>query len=157
MTRTLVNINRWIKFLSLVSILIFSLLNAQAQAIAAVRIGGKWGYIDKQGSIAVPFKFDGIAERYYNGRAWAKKGNKFGYIDPKGKWAIKPKFDTVIDFNDGRGLVRKDTAWYMLDPKGKIVMKCISFDPYVMSLTRSGSFTTAAPASLPIRVMDLSI
>lgn len=102
----------------------------KAQVFAAAKIGGKWGYVDKVGNIAVPFNYDAVAERFHEGLAWAKRGTKFGFIDAKGKWIIKPKFDTVVDFHRGRALVRKDTGWYMLDPRGKIVMQCISFHPY---------------------------
>jgi hypothetical protein len=119
-------------FLASILFLFLCVPKAEAQAVAAVKIGGKWGFVDKAGNIAVPFKYDALAERFNDGLAWAKKGAKFGYINEKGKWVIKPKFDTVIDFHSGRGLVRKDTAWFMLDKKGKIVMKCISFVPYIV-------------------------
>jgi hypothetical protein len=119
-------------------------LNTQAQrAFAAVKIGGKWGYLDNGGNLAIPIKFEGVGEQFSDGLAWAKSRGKFGYINTKGKWAIKPKFDTAVDFHRGWGLVKKDTAWFMLDKKGKIVMKCITFKPYEIELINPYSYGRA--------------
>jgi hypothetical protein len=118
--------------LTFLAVLLLAGKSVNAQIVAATKIGGKWGYIDRLGNIVVPFDYDALAERFYDGRAWAKKGKQFGFIDIKGKWAIKPKFDTVIDFHRGRALVKKAGHWFMLDKKGKVVMECISYDPYVV-------------------------
>jgi hypothetical protein len=127
-------ISRLVKSAALAfSILFLYSHQAEAQAVAAVKIGGKWGYIDQIGNIAIPFKYDAVAERFYEGLAWVKKGDKYGFINTRGKWAIKPKFDTVIDFHRGRALVKKLDHWFMLDHKGRTVMECISYEPYKVS------------------------
>jgi hypothetical protein len=44
---------------------------------------GKWGYLNKLGKVAIPFKFDD-ASPFREGRACVTKGNKRGVIDSKG-------------------------------------------------------------------------
>ena len=52
-----------------------------------VKINGKWGYIDKDGKIAIKPKFD-LALGFQEGRARIKLYGKWGYIDKDGKIII---------------------------------------------------------------------
>jgi hypothetical protein len=38
-----------------------------------------------------------------------------------------------VDFHRGRALVKKENHWFMLDKKGRVVMECISYEPYVVN------------------------
>ena len=68
-----------------------------SQGMAAVKIGGKWGYIDKTGKLVVPAIFD-TAEPFIGGLAAVDQSttsNGFtGYIDRTGK--------KVINFSDNK-------------------------------------------------------
>ncbi|WP_180961536.1 WG repeat-containing protein [Hoylesella timonensis] len=50
-------------------------------------VGGKWGFIDKQGKEVIPLEYDSIANyrRFKNGKALVLKGEKFFQIDSKGR------------------------------------------------------------------------
>lgn len=50
-------------------------------------VGGKWGFIDKQGHEIIPLKYDSIANhrRFKNGKALVLKDEKFFQIDYKGR------------------------------------------------------------------------
>jgi len=56
-----------------------------------VRVGGKFGYIDRDGKMAVNPQFD-EASRFALGLAAVTVGSKSGYIDESGKLVINPQF-----------------------------------------------------------------
>ena len=70
-----------------------------------VKIGNKWGYINKNGKIVIPLKYD-YADDFRDNLAWVRLGNKRGYINKKGKLKISAKFDEMYDFCNGIAKVR---------------------------------------------------
>lgn len=92
--------------------------------------GGKWGFVDENGTEVVPPKYDYVYD-YENGKAKVQLGEKtfwidkdgnetsppaaqsgasftvfcmpgsFGYIDVNGKWAIEPQFYAAHEFSEG--------------------------------------------------------
>jgi len=68
--------------------------------MAAVRIGAKFGYIDKDGKVAIMPQFD-FAGSFSEGLAAVGIGNKIGYIDKQGKIVIEPQFDFAGAFSEG--------------------------------------------------------
>ena len=56
-----------------------------------VEVGSKWGYIDKQGRLAIPLRFD-WATPFSEGRALITVGVLNGYIDLAGNVVIAPQF-----------------------------------------------------------------
>jgi hypothetical protein len=89
--------------------------------LAGVRIGGKWGGVDKTGKIVVQPQFEAsppqsdvaleIVARdirrvtLSDGLAAVRVGNKFGYIDMTGKYVIDPQFDEADPFVDGLAMI----------------------------------------------------
>lgn len=72
----------------------------------AVRVDGKWGYIDQTGQIKINPQFAEAWNFTENGLAAVKQEGKWGYIDETGKYVIEPQFDKVGDFNnDGLAVV----------------------------------------------------
>src|SRR5262249_43054146 len=51
-----------------------------SEGLCAVRIGNKWGYIDKTGKVVISPQFDS-AGIFSEGLACVRKGRKVGYID----------------------------------------------------------------------------
>jgi hypothetical protein len=62
---------------------------------------GAYGFLDKDGNEAIPFKFvqAGSAD-FVNGHARVKIGGKTALIDKQGNVVAPPKFSTVSDFDD---------------------------------------------------------
>lgn len=83
--------------------------------------GGKWGFVDSTGQIAITPQYDGVG--YFSaGLAWARlvDGNIIGFINKKGEWVIEPKFYAVKSFDPESGLamVKANNKWGYVDSKG---------------------------------------
>ena len=96
--------------------------------MAAVKTGGKWGYIDKTGKVVVEIKYDD-AKDFSEGLAAVWKGGRYFYIDKTGKKAIKSTFANAESFSNGLAEVNwtivgddtKDVGY--IDKTGKIIWK----------------------------------
>ena len=86
------------------------------EGLAAVMTGseedeaGRWGYIDKQGRMAIAPAFQ-EATPFQNGLAAVRQDDLWGYIDAKGAWAIRPAYAEATGFNaQGTALVGSTSA-----------------------------------------------
>ena len=75
-----------------------------SEGLAPVRVGKKWGYIDKTGRMMIAPKFE-TAEPFSDGLARISQGELFGYIDKSGSVVISPQFKRAEDFSDGLAAV----------------------------------------------------
>ncbi|AYD66848.1 WG repeat-containing protein [Achromobacter sp. B7] len=98
-----------------------------SEGLAAVLTGsrsdeaGAWGYIDKQGRMAIAPAYRYVMP-FQNGVAAASQGELWGYIDPKGQWVIKPRYTNATGFNaEGTALVEEDERDVLIDRQGKVV------------------------------------
>src|SRR5713226_3958318 len=66
----------------------------QKTLLAPVKVGDKWGYKDKTGTIVIQPQFPHLAyfERFSEGLADGKIGDKYGYIDKTAKIIIPAQF-----------------------------------------------------------------
>lgn len=71
-----------------------------SQGLCAVRIGDKWGYIDKTGTVVIPAQYDS-AGVFSEGLACVRKGKKVGYIDKSGKVKIPIELEWMVKLPDG--------------------------------------------------------
>src|SRR3990167_4286643 len=71
---------------------------------------GKSGFVDSQGRLAIPLKFD-EAMPFAEGLAPARIGDKWGYIDTTGTFVIKPQFHAVLPFSEGLAAVPAGKKW----------------------------------------------
>lgn len=92
-----------------------------------IKIGNKWGLIDKLGKIVVSPKFDDIGLIYgsyfNNGYCKVKVGAKWGLIDKTGKTFINPKFEDIGFFSDDLCAVKLESKWGFINKMGEIVIK----------------------------------
>src|SRR5262249_45828952 len=98
-----------------------------SEGLAAVRVGGKFGYIDKTGRVVIEPQFD-YAGTFSEGVASAGIGPKNGYIDKTGTFVITPQL-MVVDlaaFSEGLAAVRVGEflsgKWGFIDREGKLVI-----------------------------------
>lgn len=98
----------------------FDAADVFSEGLAAVSLVGKWGYIDKNGSGTIPFKYEKCGT-FVDGLAKAKLYGKWGYIDKTGEIIIPFTFVTASDFVNGfaqvsfngkNGLIDKTGKWF---------------------------------------------
>ncbi|MDY6802824.1 MAG: WG repeat-containing protein [Cyanobacteriota bacterium] len=89
------------------------------EGLAAVQMQyeGKWGYLDKNGNLAIESKFSGAGD-FIDGLALVTFENRFAYIDKSGEFAIEPKNYYATDFSEGRARIKIDQKWGYLDTNG---------------------------------------
>lgn len=87
---------------------IYSKASIFSEGLAAVQKDGSWGYINRRGEVAIPFEYSKCLD-FNGGRAVVYKGiRKAGLIDTTGRLLIEPSVDRLLNFQEGRGLVRDE-------------------------------------------------
>lgn len=86
---------------------------SDSDVLAAVKIEGKWGYINKKGELKIPAIFDG-AGGFTEGVAPVKVKRYWGYLNKDGNFSINPVFTSVRNFHNRRAFITfispKDTT-----------------------------------------------
>ncbi len=86
----------------------------EADGLAAVKVGIKWGFIDKDGTVVIEPTYSN-ARSTSNGFAAVCEKRDWGYITKNGNMAIDCTFTEVRDFNDkGTVFVQVGNTWRML-------------------------------------------
>ena len=91
------------------------------EGLAAVKLKGKWGFIDKSGKEVVPPKYVDV-DSFHEGLAMVKLNGKKSYINKSGKEVVPPKYDNVWDFKEGLAIVELNGKQGFVDKSGKEVV-----------------------------------
>ena len=91
------------------------------EGLAAVKLKGKWGFIDKSGKVVVPIKYDDV-EVFYEGLADVKLNGKYGFVDKSGTEVVPLKYDDADNFYEGFAKVGLNGKWGFVDKSGKEVV-----------------------------------
>lgn len=70
------------------------------EGLVAILKQGKWGFMDKEGKIAIPFNYDS-ANDFDHDIATVSKNYKYGAIDRSGNTILALKYDYLGEFKDG--------------------------------------------------------
>lgn len=92
-----------------------------SEGLAAVKQGGRWGYIDAAGKEAAAARYQS-AGSFSEGLAAVRSGGKYGYIDAAGKEVAAPAYDHGMDYSQGLAAVEKDGKWGYIDKSGRVVV-----------------------------------
>lgn len=88
--------------------------DSSKQAIAAVNVNGKWGFVNKNCEMIIEPTFES-AHSFSNSLAAVKMDGKWGFINLDGKTVIDFSFDDVKDFNTkGCLFVMKNSRWSLI-------------------------------------------
>ena len=90
-----------------------------SEGLKAVEQDGKWGFINQDGELVVPYKYNYVRS-FHDGLAMVKLYGKWGYIDWFGNELIPIVFDEVASFRDGYAFVKKDGRVALLDVAGNV-------------------------------------
>ncbi|MCW5316957.1 family 10 glycosylhydrolase [Nostoc sp. KVJ3] len=98
-----------------------------SEGMAAVKMGYKWGYIDKAGKLITRLQFD-IAEPFSEGLAVVKINNKYRYFDKTANLLTALQFDDAKSFVLGMAAVKIADKWGYIEKRSKIMMIPAQFD-----------------------------
>lgn len=97
-----------------------------SEGVIAVEKNQKWGYLNLDGSQAIPQQFDHAGD-FSEDMAVALRDGKAGYIDHAGKVVIPFQFDWAGDFDQGIAPVRQADRSGFIDRSGSFVFE-LHFD-----------------------------
>jgi hypothetical protein len=93
-----------------------------SEGFAAVKVGEKWGFMNRKGEYPIPPQFDEVGF-FSEGLAAVRVGTKWGFVNGKGKWVISPGFDGVGYFSEGLAPAKIGERWGFINKKGETVIK----------------------------------
>lgn len=96
------------------------------EGLARVRKDGKCGYIDKNGTEAIPCRYD-FGWGFSNGLARIEKDGKYGFINTMGTEVIPCQYDYAWDFSEGFAPVMigerfENGKWGIINTNGIVVV-----------------------------------
>jgi len=89
-------------------------------ALAAVKMDGKWGFVDKNGQLVIKVQFDDV-NSFSEGLAPAKINNKWGVVNRTGEFILQPQFDYIGSFRAGVAVIIDNKRWSYIDKTGQSV------------------------------------
>src|SRR6478736_4061923 len=107
--------------LALTALGLTAALPSVAGTLYPVIVGGRWGYMDKHGSLVINPQFDS-AGPFNSGLAAVALSGRYGYVDSNGKYVINPQFDAAGNFTEGRAVVRQKHRYGYIDKSGTVVI-----------------------------------
>lgn len=123
-----------------------------SEGLAAVNVGGKWGFVGVDGQMKVPPKFNAVGA-FSQGRAAASEdGFLWGYIDKQGHWLLQPRFFGATAFSEDRAFARDEHgAWHLIGLDGQFIAALsggaepLPYDPTGASLMVQGRAAVQLP------------
>ncbi|MDR2046831.1 MAG: WG repeat-containing protein [Clostridiales bacterium] len=90
------------------------------EGVACAEKNEKFGYIDAENNVVIPFEYD-LGMSFKEGLACVTKNNKTGYIARDGSVAIDFRFDAAMSFENGSARVKEGGKWMEIDKNGHTV------------------------------------
>jgi hypothetical protein len=114
-------VSKW----AIACVLLCGIVHAADSGLLVVKAGGKYGFIDRSGALAIAPKYDMVlAGSADNGQLLGVSiQGKWGFVDRSGKMAIEPRFDVVQPFENGLGKAQLNNKWGLIDTAGKFVIQ----------------------------------
>ncbi|MBS1795724.1 MAG: WG repeat-containing protein [Acidobacteria bacterium] len=92
-----------------------------SEGLAKIVVGGKSGFIDRNGQIVIKPQFK-RAGCFSNGLAVVEINDKWGYINRQGNIAIPANFDAADNFSEDLALVKVGELWGFIDNSGEFAI-----------------------------------
>lgn len=94
----------------------------QTKQIAVVRIGDKFGCVNRKGAVVIEPVWDYILQGYKKNEILVAKDSLYGYIDNKGRVLIKPQYKDADLFSEGLAFVSNGEKYGYINLKGDTVI-----------------------------------
>ena len=96
---------------------------------AKVRIGKKFGYVDKKGVYKINPGFTDLGDFTVERLIYARRSDgKYGFIDENGKFVIQPEYNGAGNFSCGLAPVKEGEVWGYINTEGKMVIEPAYFE-----------------------------
>src|SRR5690606_11538636 len=89
------------------------------EGLAVTRRKNKYGIINANGKIVVPFKYQDILQEMSN-VYYFKKGSYWGVLNKKGIETVHPIFKTKTSFTGQYAFCKTNDFWNVLDSSGRV-------------------------------------
>lgn len=99
---------------------IFNNISPFREGFAAVRLNGKWNFIDTNNNLLSDQWFDD-ADYFHDGFACVRLNGKYNFMDTKGNFLSDQWFDYVNAFREGFAYVQLNNKCNFLDTKGNFL------------------------------------
>ena len=91
------------------------------EGLTAVKKNDKFGFVDRNGNLVIPFVYEKACD-FHEGLVAVKKDDKWGFINKNGEIVIPLEYDFVCDFHEGLAMVSKNNKWGFINKDGEIVI-----------------------------------
>lgn len=97
------------------------------EGLVGVKIGDKWGFINKKAEIIISAQFEKVKD-FRKGLAGVKIDGKWGLINKKGDIVVEPKFYSLLRDHEVVAVVQTnqgyfgDSWWAYIDKDGKLIL-----------------------------------
>ena len=109
-----------IKPVDMLNIALFGYAGCFSDGFAAVKIDGKWNFINAEGKLLSEQWFDDTY-RFSEGFAVVTLDRKYNFINTKGKMLSEQWFDDAWNFSDGFAVVKLNREAKKINTKGEFV------------------------------------
>ncbi|PKL49537.1 MAG: hypothetical protein CVV42_06020 [Candidatus Riflebacteria bacterium HGW-Riflebacteria-2] len=89
---------------------------------AAVFSDGRWGFLDRAGSLTIPLDFYSVGN-FSEGLAAVRLEDLWGYIDVTGTFIIPEQFAAAEEFSSGTAIITVNGKHGIIDTKGQYLLK----------------------------------
>lgn len=90
--------------------------------IAAAMMDGKWGYIDMNDKVLVPFVYDEVRS-FQNGLGKVKRNNLYGFVDTSGREVIPPMYENLGWYwSEGLISAQLNKKWGFIDRSNRVII-----------------------------------
>lgn len=89
-----------------------------SEGFIAVRIHGKYGFIDEQDRLRIAHRYDDVRD-FHEGLAGFQLMNRWGFLNKQENIVVQPMYDEVEDFTDGLCVVRRGSKYGAINADGK--------------------------------------
>jgi hypothetical protein len=119
----------------------------------SIHVGGRIGYANLNGKIAIAPQFDEAGE-FAGGYAWIRMARRYGYVDMQGRITINPQYNNARDFSEGLACVELE-RWGFVGATGQFAInpqldRCSDFQGATRRpLGASGLLNRAGMPSIP--------
>ncbi len=92
------------------------------EGLMAYKVKGKYGFINEEGKVVIPCKYDIVLPFDKNGLALVVRNGKKGYIDKQGTEVINVQYNSsMYEFLNGKTYVLLNENLYLIDEQGNIL------------------------------------